>query len=171
MTESQEAAVAILNQGHDEVRALIGRLPAAWRARPGLGGGQWSPKDLIGHLASWEEHALEALDHWSRGERAPIDGDLHVMGVNAVNARAVEARSALTYDEVLHDAEVAHASVVRALGIITEAAWERPATSRGRKALGHRLGQILGGPTGDFRHAEAHLPSLRAFVERASRDG
>jgi hypothetical protein len=32
-------------------------------------GGYWSAKDLVGHLTSWEEHALGALAAWRRGER------------------------------------------------------------------------------------------------------
>ncbi len=156
----------MLTEGRREVRLFLGRVPDTAMTRPGIGSGEWSPKDLIGHLTSWEEHALEALDAWGRGERAWIDRELSARGLNDVNAEAVAAKSKLTVDEVLHDAEVSHASLVSAIRGITDAAWERPATSRGRKALGHRLGQILGGPPGGFRHADAHLPTLHSFVER-----
>jgi len=165
VTETREEALAILDDGRREIRVLVRRLPERSLARPGLGGGEWSPKDLVGHLASWEEHALEALAAWGAGDRAPIDRELHERGVNAVNEEAVAAKSKLTVDEVLHDAEVAHASLMGAIRGISDAAWERPATARGRKTLGHRLGQILGGPGGGFRHADAHLPDLRAFAD------
>jgi hypothetical protein len=166
VTVSRDEAVGILKEGRGEVRRLLGRLPETAMTSAGIGSGDWSALDLVGHLTSWEEHALEALDAWSRGERAWIDGELSTRGLNAVNAEAVSAKSKLTVDEVLHDAEISHASLVDAIRGITDAAWERPATSRGRKTLGHRLGQILGGPPGGFRHADAHLPSLRSFVER-----
>jgi hypothetical protein len=45
-----------------------------------------------------------------------------------------------------------------------DARWENPATARGRKSLGHRIGQLLVG-TGPFDHAEAHVKDLRSFVE------
>jgi hypothetical protein len=35
--------------------------------------------------------------------------------------------------------------------------------------VGERLGGLLGGPAGPFRHAEAHLKDLEAFVERHGR--
>jgi hypothetical protein len=35
--------------------------------------------------------------------------------------------------------------------------------------VGERLGGLLGGPAGPFRHAEAHLQDLEAFVERHGR--
>ena len=158
--------MAILDDGHRAVRELIDLLPVPILTRPVLEGGDWSPKDLVGHLASWEEFALEALRAWNRGERAPIDRALADQGVDAVNAGAVARKATLTADEVLHDAAVAHATLLDTLRGIGDAAWERPATPRGRKALGHRLGQILGGPAGRFRHAEAHLAGLAAFVDR-----
>jgi hypothetical protein len=166
VTVTRDEAVRILKEGRSEVRRLLGRLPDPAMTSAGIGSGDWSPKDLIGHLTSWEEHALEALAAWGRGERAWIDRELSTRGLNAVNAEAVAAKSKLTVDEVLHDAEVSHASLVDAIRGITDAEWERPATPRGRKTLGHRLGQILGGPPGGFRHADAHLPSLQSFVER-----
>jgi hypothetical protein len=45
-----------------------------------------------------------------------------------------------------------------------DARWENPATPRGKKSLGHRIGQLLVG-TGPFDHAEAHVEDLRTFVE------
>ena len=41
---------------------------------------------------------------------------------------------------------------------------EKPATPRGRKSLGHRMGQLLVG-AGPFGHAEAHVRDLESFVE------
>jgi hypothetical protein len=166
MTETREEAMIILDDGHRAVRELIGLLPARALTAPGLGGGEWSAKDLIGHLASWEEFALEALEAWGRDERSPIDRDLASIGLNAVNARAVAARSKLSADEVKHDSDVAHATLIDAIRARTEARWEGPATKRSRKSLGHRVGQILGGPAGGFRHAEAHLASLAALVDQ-----
>ena len=45
-----------------------------------------------------------------------------------------------------------------------DARWENPATARGRKSLGHRIGQLLVG-AGPFEHDEAHAKDLSAFVE------
>jgi hypothetical protein len=45
-----------------------------------------------------------------------------------------------------------------------DARWENPATPRGRKSLGHRMGQLLVG-RGPFEHADAHVQDLVMFVE------
>src|SRR3989442_9926668 len=100
MTETREEAMSILDDGQRAVRELIGLLPARALTAPGLGGGGWSPKDLIGHLASWEEFALEALEAWGRDERAPIDRDLATRGLNTVNADAVATKAKLSTDEI-----------------------------------------------------------------------
>jgi hypothetical protein len=66
-------AIGILERERRATLELIDRLPARAITTRGLGGGDWSPKDLIGHLESWEQHALDALDAWARGESAPSD--------------------------------------------------------------------------------------------------
>ena len=169
MTETREEAISILAEGHRAVHELIALLPEDALTRRGLGGGDWSPKDLVGHLASWEEHALRALDAWDLDERAPIDGDLYTRGTNAVNADAVAKKARLTVDEVWHEAAITHSSLIDSIARMTDSRWASPATSRGRKPLGHRVGQILGGPAGGFRHAQAHLKTLSAFVTDTGR--
>jgi hypothetical protein len=52
---------------------------------------------------------------------------------------------------------------------MADARWERPATPRGRKSLGHRIGQLLIGRE-PFAHAQAHLKDLEAFAEAIPED-
>ena len=74
---TREEAIDVLERGQGAVRRLIKRIPAHWLARPGIGGGTWTAKDLLGHLCFWEENVLEALAAWDAGERAPIDREIH----------------------------------------------------------------------------------------------
>ena len=59
---SQDEAVQVLEEGYGKVHALIDRLPAGSLTQPGIGGDKWTAQDLIGHIAFWENAALEALD-------------------------------------------------------------------------------------------------------------
>jgi hypothetical protein len=165
MEESRTQAIQILEQGYVVVRDLVASLPAGAKTRPGIGGGEWSAKDLIGHLASWEEYALEALEAWGNDEGASIDKATYGRGTNVVNAEAVAAKAKMGLSRVVRDADATHAELVAAIRAMSDDRWKRPATSRGRKPLGHRLGGILGGPAGGFRHAQAHLKTLTAFVQ------
>jgi Mycothiol maleylpyruvate isomerase N-terminal domain len=161
---TREEAIETLERGHREIRRLIKRIPPHWMARPGVGDGDWTPKDLLGHLCSWEEKVLEALAAWDAGERAPIDRDIHSRSIGAINAEGVRRRSRHTLARVQRDWDNVHGALIRAIRAMPDARWENPATPRGRKALGHRMGQLLLG-AGPFAHAEAHVRDLESFVE------
>jgi DinB family protein len=164
-TPSRRRSIAILEEGHATVAALYGTLPSRARRTPGLGGGSWSPTDLIGHLETWEAFALAALDAWGRGHGPAFEKELWSKGTRRVNRAEVERKAARSAPEMVRRAEATHAVLIERLAAMTDAAWRRPGTARARKSVGERLGGILGGPAGPFRHAEAHLRDLRAFAE------
>jgi hypothetical protein len=166
---TRQAAIDVLEAGHASIRRLLKRIPDHRMARPGLAGGDWSPKDLVGHLCAWEERVLEALAAWERGERAPIDREIYSRSIGAINADAVRARSRHTMARVLRDWDNVHGELVRSIRTMPDARWEQPATRRGRKSVGHRIGQLLVGRE-PFAHAQAHLPDLEAFVEAIPED-
>jgi hypothetical protein len=168
---TRREALWILERGRSETLALIESLPRSALATRGLGGGDWSPKDLIGHLASWEEYALDALAAWDRGERAPIDALQFTVSTSRINRQNVEAKAGWSLARVLRESERTHAELLAAIEGLSDARWRRPATERGRAPLGRRLGNILGG-RGLFDHDETHHESLRAFVrDRGPRPG
>jgi DinB superfamily len=167
--ETRGEAITLLRRQRRQVTALLDRLPSRALSRPGLGGGTWAPTDLIGHLESWEEHALAALGAWLRGEVAPIDRDIRALGINAVNAREVERKSGRTGLRALAAADATFAQLIEQIRTIPQERWLAPPTSRSRRSLGNSVGRILGGPGGPFTHDQAHLPDLRAFV--AEHDG
>jgi len=163
---TRREALAIVRTDRRTLLKPIDRLPARALSRAGLGGGDWSPKDLIGHLESWEEHALEALAAWDRGERAAIDRDLEALWLDGVNARNVERKAgARARDAFAHAAET-HAALIDAMNGIEDARWDAPVRARGKRTLGQRVGGILGGPEGPFRHDRAHLQEVKEFVAK-----
>ena len=167
-TPTKRAALAIVDRGHREVMRLIDDLPPRSLTTTGVGGGAWTPADLVGHLAAWEGFALGALGAWARRERAPIDIALDERGLNAVNAEALAEAASLRPSVLLRRSVETHAALVAAVRAVPADRWARPPWTRGRP-LGLRVGSILGGPGGPFRHADAHLPDLRAFVSSRAR--
>jgi hypothetical protein len=164
-TPTRRQALRILEQGHRSVYEQLRRLPRASMTTPGLGGGEWSPKDLIGHLESWEEYALQALDAWDDGHGPSIDRALWSTSTSKVNRDAVAAKVDRSLPEMQRRADRTYRDLVARIEAMTDRRWRQPGTPRGRKSVGERLGSYLGGPAGPFRHAEAHLRELRAFVE------
>ena len=161
----RRAALRILRESRARTLDLLEQVPPSAFTRPGLGGGEWSPKDLVGHLSSWEEYALDALAAWERGARAPIDDLQFTVSTSRINRQNVERKSSWPVARVRRESEHTHAELLEAIERIGDARWGKPATARGRKPLGTRLGGILGGPAGPFLHDEAHHPSLRMFVD------
>ena len=162
---TKRQALAILERGEREVRALLDRMSAGELIDTGIGGGDWSPVDLVAHLTSWERHAVEALAAWAQGERAPIDRALHERGLIGVNSDTLAAVAGQTPRWILDQAAATHQELLNAIRMVSSEAWRRPPLGRGRP-LAIRVGSILGGPKGLYSHADAHLPDLRRFVER-----
>jgi hypothetical protein len=162
---ARDEAIHILSTQRAEVLALVARLLPSARTAAGLGGGDWSPKDLLGHLESWEEHALAAMEAWSRGERAPIDAALRRDGLNTVNAREVARKARRPFSAQLTSTIATRERLVTEIRDMTDERWASLPTPRGRKPLGHRVGQILVGTEVGFRHDDAHLPDLREFAD------
>src|SRR5207245_7846791 len=63
--ESPTQAAAALEEGNAALQELCARLSADEMVRPAtIGGGQWSAKDLLAHVAFWEELAAQTLADW-----------------------------------------------------------------------------------------------------------
>ena len=162
---SRRRAIRILDDGMREVFVLYDGLPPRARTTPGLGGGDWSPKDLLGHLESWQEYALEALDAWDGDHGPAIDKVIWSTSTSALNRDAVARKAARRPADQRRRAEAIHERLLARLEAFGDTRWKRPGTSRGRTPAGIRLGDLLGGPPGPFRHADAHLRQLRALAE------
>ena len=157
-------AIRILERDRRTTLELIHRLPDRAITTRGLGGGDWSPKDLIGHLESWEQHALDALEAWARGDPAPSDVALRSAGLNALNRAEVERKSRWSAAKAMDKAADTHQRILAAIRSLPDDRWLAPPTRRARRPLARSIGGILGGPSGPFRHDAAHHPDLKEFV-------
>jgi hypothetical protein len=133
-----------------------------------IGGGDWSAKDLVGHVAFWEEIALDQLAAWRAGEVLRFDERYGPGGVDGMNARNVALKATRSLDRVRGDSAATHEALLRELEGLTDHDWRSvpPSPTADRPRLGTRLGRILGGPGGQFSHAWAHLPDLDSYVAR-----
>jgi hypothetical protein len=165
----RDAAIRFVQTDRARSRGLLARLPERAITTPGIGGGDWSPKDLIGHLESWEQHALDALEAWSRGGVAPSDRALREVGLDALNLAEVERKAGWSAARSIDSAAGTHRRLVTALRSISAEDWAAPPTKRSRRSLGTQIGGILGGPAGPFRHDVAHHPDLEAFAAAHTR--
>jgi len=162
---SRDEAIRLAREDRQRTNGLLDRIAADALTTMGLGGGTWSPKDLIGHLESWEEHALGALDAWERGELPPIGQQLQTIGTDEVNRREVERKADRGLDDVRSSAAATHARLLERFGALSDERWvEAPVPDDGDATVGGRLGSILGGQLGGFRHDPDHWNDLEGFA-------
>jgi uncharacterized protein (TIGR03083 family) len=112
-----------MSQQSDQVRRLLERLDGAWTAlvesyaglpdarlvEPGVVD-DWSVKDVLAHVTAWEEEALKHLPLVIGGGTPPRYAAQG--GIDAFNARAVEASRGRSLAEVLRRRDLTHARLV-----------------------------------------------------------
>jgi uncharacterized protein (TIGR03083 family) len=164
---SPQEAVAALDGSHREVHALLaGISPDQLEAPATIGDGEWSAKDLVGHLTTWEEIALAAIDEWRAGERPAIEDTFAMGGGDALNADEVARKSTRTAPELLEAFDEVHGWLRERLRGVTPEEWTKagPYEIDGDpRTLGSLIGGVLGSESGEFQHFAAHRSDLHAF--------
>lgn len=164
---TRDEAIATLREGYDEIHALLEGVADEDLRRPRtIGGGEWSAKDLLGHVASWEEIAIRALAEWRDGRRPAIEDVFTSHAVDRVNEENIAVKAGLSPDDVRIGAEEAHHALVDAIEGMRDEEWngKAPYETERRETLGALLGSVTGAPQRPFGHAFAHVNELRDFV-------
>jgi hypothetical protein len=162
---TREQALATLDEGDRAVQALAAGLADDELERLAtIGGGDWSAKDLLGHLTQWEEFAIETIDAWRRGEAPFVEAT--PKGVDELNADAVAAKAHRSPQDIRAEARDVHDRLVAAMLGISDDEWRSPPPfdTQNRRSLSAYLGGVLGAPQRPFGHAYAHLADLEAFA-------
>ena len=169
---TRDQAIAELEGGQQALDRLLGKLAYEQMERPrSIGGGEWSAKDLLGHVAGWEEIALAAIDDWRDGRPPWIEEFFARMpdGVDELNAENDRHGAAQSLDQTRQRADDAHRRLVAQITAMPDEEWAARAwyPAARRKTLGNLLGSILGGRQRPFGHVFDHLPDLEAYVALA----
>jgi hypothetical protein len=167
---SPEEAVHTLEEGYRSIDALSARLGDEDFSRPAtIGGGDWSAQDLVGHLTTWEEVALEALEQWRKGTTPTVETEMFGTdgGIDEFNAKTVEAKRRLSPAQVREAAQRVHTALIEEIGGMSDEEWKAraPYRTERRRHLAELLGSILGAPRQAFGHAYAHLGDLSSYVD------
>ena len=85
-------------------------LTPAQMEQPGAAG-DWSVKDILAHVTTWEAESLTHLPVIAAGEKTPSYRRVYG-GIDAFNAQMVAAKRALPLDEVLRQLETTHRQLV-----------------------------------------------------------
>ena len=170
---TRDEAVAELEEGRRKLDELLSGVSDEDLIRPAtIGDGDWSAKDLIGHVATWEEAAIDAVGDIRRGEVPKIEGYFREgeAGVHRFNAETVQAKAELSLLDLRDRAAGAHETLIGQIRGMTDDEWTArvPYESERRRTLAGLLGSITGAAKRPFGHAFAHVPDLQAFVRSLS---
>jgi hypothetical protein len=163
---TREQAIQTLEDGQEQLDALFAQLSPAQMGQPAtIGGGDWSAKDLMGHIARWNEIAMDALESWRAGEVPWIEGQWSG-GADKVNADNYAASRDDSVERARSRLRRSHEALLGAITNMSNEEWhsKAPYVTGRRQWLGILLGGITGAPKRAFGHAFAHLADLEAYV-------
>jgi len=130
----------------DRVSSLVERVERAWRAfqcsyaglsdarmtEPGVVG-DWSVKDVIAHVTTWEEEALKHLPLIIAGGRPPRY--VTVGGIDAFNDRVTMQKRGLSLAEVLRESDHTHRRLIAFIESVPQEAMTGETRARRRLRL------------------------------------
>jgi hypothetical protein len=87
-----------------------GGLPDLQLTEPGVTG-EWSVRDIVAHVTTWEQEALQHLPAILKGDKPPRYSITHG-GIDAFNRTMTEQKRGLTLAEVRRQAEDTHRRVL-----------------------------------------------------------
>ena len=168
MTEAMDKAKLLdkMHGGYDELDALLITFTPEQLTTEGVSG-TWSIKDILAHLASWQQRTLQRLDAAARNEAPDVPDIANEEEENQLNERFYSENRELTPAEVLNNYHAAYAALVTAV----EQASDEDLFTPGRFAwLGDTvLWETVAGNTYD--HIAEHIGAIQNWVENTKQAG
>lgn len=109
-----------VNAAWQELQDAISGLPDEAVVEPGAVG-EWSVRDLIAHVTTWEEEALKALPVILQGGKLPRYASQG--GIDAFNARQQEAKRTLSLERLRTEMDAVHQHLLALLDRTAESAY------------------------------------------------
>ena len=145
--------LAAMDAARSDLLRQIDRIPTNERDTRHIMG-DWTLKDVLGHIADWDLYALKALRAIRESGPLPYVAE---SAVDEVNAQQVAARREQTWDQAWADLKNVRAKVINALGDWYDEQLARPAdypSDWGRTAYGWFVSQTA-------EHDREHADALR----------
>ena len=148
---------------------LLKRLEEAWAAlqesyagladpemmEPGVMG-EWSVKDILAHITTWEEEALKVLPLIIQGGKPPRYSTQYG-GIDAFNAQMSQQKRSLSLIEVLRQFDQVHGQLIDCVQGAPEELFTRETSFRRRLRLD------------TYRHYAIHARAIREWREASGR--
>ena len=154
----KQALVARLIGARDELLRLVRSLPADRLETPGAVG-DWSVKDVIGHIASWEDRLLTLAQTVLNGHAGQIEWIKDDEALQAWNQKQYLRKRAWTWDETIRDLALMREEVLWNIG------WTAPEQLFQQHTLDTGSVSPAGLLEGIVEHDQEHVAQLRAWIK------
>lgn len=154
----KQALAARLADARNELLTMVRSLPAERLETPGAVG-DWSVKDVIGHIASWEDRLLTLAQAVLNGHAAKIEWISGDEALQAWNHKQYLRKRAWTWDETIRDLALMREEVLWNIG------WAEPEQLFQQHSLD--VGEVSPAALleGIVEHDREHIAQLRAWIE------
>jgi hypothetical protein len=115
----------------------------------------WSVKDILAHIRTWEEEALKYLPYILRDEKPPRYSVLYG-GIDAFNAQMTELKRGLSLSEVREQLDATHLELLAYIQDVPEEQFTSETRFRRRLRLD------------TYSHYPIHAQAIRAWRERST---
>lgn len=164
MTTTKAQATAELERLNRQYQDLLTSLvDADWERAGTIGGGDWSLRDLVGHIMSWEQLALGAISAAEADLPPPRpNGD-----IDEINREMVARQGQLPLEELRQQAVRTHAQLIQTISELPPTTWVLQISMGDDPPLelNELVGRVLGAEDHPFGHLTAHLGDLGSFAE------
>ena len=109
-----------LERGWRELHESLDGLSHEEMVEPVFDGG-WSVKDLLGHVTTWEEEAIKAMDLMARGQPQPRYRQYR--GIDGFNAWQSEKKAGLSLEDVQSQLMETHHMLMSVVAEMSEEHW------------------------------------------------
>ena len=157
---TKQALLDNIHAGRQRLETTLARVDAGQMVQPGAEG-VWSVKDILAHIAYWEEELIGWLETAQRGEvPADLAAGFTDEGVDRQNAAVYQQHRDRPLDEVLADFGSSHQAMLR----VVERTPEQDLVDPDRFAWHQR--QPLWKPVAEttYWHYDEHRDAIRAWL-------
>lgn len=107
---NKEQIMAKIEHSWEDLKNSYANLSNAQMHTPGVTG-NWSVKDILAHITTWEEEALKYLPLVIKGDKLPRYRDEYG-GIDAFNAIMSQRKGSISLNDTLTQLEVVHQQLI-----------------------------------------------------------
>jgi hypothetical protein len=150
----RQRCLAQLDKAWSDLQESCAGLTEQQLAEPGVAG-DWSVKDILAHVTTWEEEALEQLPVIAQGGKTRRYS-VSYGGIDAFNALMTQRKRVLSLSDVVTQLDETHRRLVEYIQTVSEDQFTQPTRFRRRLRLD------------TYGHYPKHAQAIRRWRERRS---